>query len=63
MVSADNLNFDVLELMFSYLSGYDLASIAQVSRSFLAGVIPRLYKIIVYRMSHAKLYSQVRLHQ
>lgn len=62
MVSADNLNFDVLELMFTYLNGHDLASIAQVSRSFLAGVLPRLYKVIIFRLKDAKQYQNVSLY-
>jgi len=45
MVSAQNLNLDVLELVFAHLAtGNDLASVALVSRSFLAGVIPKLYE-------------------
>ncbi|KAF8153001.1 hypothetical protein B0H34DRAFT_754140 [Crassisporium funariophilum] len=58
MVSADNLNLDVLELIFAFLSGNDLASVASVSRSFLAGVIPRLYQTISYRMRHGKGYGE-----
>ncbi|KAF8964949.1 hypothetical protein BDZ97DRAFT_2001799 [Flammula alnicola] len=58
MVSADNLNLDVLELIFGFLSGNDLPSVALVSRSFLAGVIPRLYNTISYRLRQAKGYSQ-----
>ncbi|PPQ99320.1 hypothetical protein CVT24_009188 [Panaeolus cyanescens] len=38
MVSADNLNLDVLELIFEYLSGNDLPAVALVSRSFLADI-------------------------
>ncbi|KAF8957516.1 hypothetical protein BDZ97DRAFT_1845991 [Flammula alnicola] len=57
MVSADNLNLDVLELIFGFLSGNDLPSVALVSRSFLAGVIPRLYNTIAYRLRQAKGYS------
>jgi hypothetical protein len=59
MVSADNLNLDVLELIFVYLFGHDLASVALVSRSFLSGVIPRLYGTIVYGFSHHKRYPKV----
>ena len=33
MVSPDNLNLDVLELIFSFLSGNDLPSVASVSSS------------------------------
>jgi|ERR1700722_264740 len=60
MVSADSLNLDVLELIFTYLSGHDLASVASVSRSFLAGVIPTLYRTINFRLCHAKRYPSVR---
>ncbi|KAJ7035920.1 hypothetical protein C8F04DRAFT_1097082 [Mycena alexandri] len=59
MVSADNVNLDVLELVFSYLAGNDLASVALVSRSFCAGVIPRLYSTLLFRLSHAKRYPAV----
>ncbi|KAK6981108.1 hypothetical protein R3P38DRAFT_3333886 [Favolaschia claudopus] len=59
MVSADSMNFDVLELIFGYLSGNDLTSIALVSRSFFAGVIPRLYSTLLFRLSHAKKYPSV----
>ncbi|KAJ6496071.1 hypothetical protein C8R45DRAFT_866000 [Mycena sanguinolenta] len=59
MVSADNVNLDVLELIFAYLAGNDLASIALVSRSFFAGVIPRLYSTLLFRLSHAKRYPAV----
>jgi hypothetical protein len=61
MVSADNLNLDVLEMIFAYLSGKDLASVALVSRSFLAGVIPRLYCSLLFRLSQGKKYPQVGL--
>lgn len=59
MVSADNLNLDVLELIFCFLSGNDLPSVALVSRSFLAGVIPRLYDSISYRIRQMKGYDSV----
>ncbi|KAF8902553.1 hypothetical protein CPB84DRAFT_1775664 [Gymnopilus junonius] len=57
MVSADNLNLDVLELIFAFLFGNDLPSVALVSRSFLAAVIPRLYSSISYRLRQAKGYD------
>lgn len=57
MVSADNLNLDVLELIFAHLSGNDLSSVALVSRSFLAGVIPRLYNTLSYRLRQGKGYA------
>jgi hypothetical protein len=57
MVSAQNLNLDVLELVFAHLAtGNDLASVALVSRSFFAGVIPRLYETLLFRLSQAKRY-------
>ncbi|KAJ3804042.1 hypothetical protein F5876DRAFT_83880 [Lentinula aff. lateritia] len=59
MVTADNLNLDVLESIFFHLSGNDLSSVALVSRSFFAGVIPRLYRKIMFRLNHAKRYPRV----
>ncbi|KAF6751683.1 hypothetical protein DFP72DRAFT_472600 [Ephemerocybe angulata] len=59
MVSADNLNLDVLELIFAYLSGHDLTCVGLVSRSFLAGAIPTLYRNIVYRLREAKAYDTI----
>ncbi|KAF9078499.1 hypothetical protein BDP27DRAFT_1412473 [Rhodocollybia butyracea] len=59
MVTADNLNLDVLELIFLYLYGNDLSSVALVKKSFFAAVIPRLYRKIIFRLSHAKRYPQV----
>jgi len=59
MVSADSLNLDVLELIFSHLSGHDLTSISLVSRTFLAGVVPVLYRTIVYRLREAKAFGTV----
>lgn len=62
MVSVDNLNLDVLELVFAYLaSGNDLTSVALVSRSFFAGVIPKLYEKIIFRLREAKKYPSVCL--
>jgi hypothetical protein len=59
MVSADNLNLDVLEEIFSYLPhGTNLASIALVSRSFLEAVVPRLYASICFRIRQAKNYPE-----
>ncbi|TFK31537.1 hypothetical protein BDQ12DRAFT_618731 [Crucibulum laeve] len=57
MVSADNLNLDVLEHIFSYLSGNDLLSVALVSRSFFTAVIPRLYTNLRYRIRGSKGYN------
>lgn len=59
MVSADNLNLDCLELIFQFLSGNDLASVALVSKSFLAGVVPRLYRSLVFHTGNAKRYPTV----
>ncbi|KAJ2919726.1 hypothetical protein MD484_g699, partial [Candolleomyces efflorescens] len=59
MVSADNLNLDVLELIFAYISAPDLTSVSLVSRSFLAGAVPTLYRTIVYRLREAKAYGSI----
>ncbi len=60
MVSADNLNLDVLEQIFSYIPhGQNLASLALVSRSFLEAVVPRLYSSISFRTRQAKTYPEV----
>ncbi len=61
MVTADNLNLDVLELVFSHLSGNDLPSVALVSNSFYDGVLPRLYKTLWYSIRHGKKYPKVSL--
>ena len=61
MVSAENLNLDVLELIFAHLSGHDLTSVSLVSRTFFAGAIPTLYRNIIYRLREAKAYDTVRL--
>ncbi|KAF9030340.1 hypothetical protein BDZ89DRAFT_1064760 [Hymenopellis radicata] len=58
MVSADNLNIDVLELIFSFLSGNDLHSVALVSHSFYDGVLPRLYRTLRYTMRHGKKFPR-----
>jgi hypothetical protein len=59
MVTADNLNLDVLETIFCYLSGNDLSSVALVSRSFFSGVIPTLYATLKFRRRQAKRYRDV----
>ncbi|TBU25413.1 hypothetical protein BD311DRAFT_669671 [Dichomitus squalens] len=59
MVSADNINLDCLELIFAYLSGNDLVSVSLVSRSFLAAVIPRLYRTLSFGLNQAKRYPSV----
>ena len=61
MVSADNLNLDCLELIFAHLTGSDLASVSLVSRSFLAGVVPFLYRVLVYHLGNAKRRPLVRV--
>ena len=63
MVTVDSLNLDVLELIFAYLSVRDLLPVALVSRSFLAGVIPRLYRTLVFRLHHSKRYPKASFHQ
>lgn len=60
MVSADNLHLDVLQLIFEHISEHDISSVSLVSRSFLNGVIPRLYEKITFSDSHAKRYMKVR---
>jgi len=59
MVSADNLNLDCLELIFAYLYGNDLVSVSLVSRSFLAGIIPRLYRSLIFKLNQAKRYPVI----
>jgi len=60
MVSADNLDYDVLSIVFSYLANpNDYASIALVSKSFQVAVIPKLYKTLSFRLHHAKRYPSV----
>ncbi|KAF8518657.1 hypothetical protein BU17DRAFT_48405 [Hysterangium stoloniferum] len=54
MVSADNVNYDVLTLIFAFLGANDLVSVCLVSQSFRAGAIPWLYKKIQFRLSHMK---------
>jgi hypothetical protein len=59
MVTADSLNFDVLQIIFSYLSPPDLASLSQVCQSFLAGTLPRLYRSLGFYHNQAKRYPRV----
>lgn len=61
MVSADNLNLDCLELIFAYLTGNDLPSVTLVSKSFFAGVVPFLYRSLVYHLGNAKRRPAVRI--
>ena len=59
MVSADNLPFDVLPLIFSHLQlGGDLLSVALVSRSFFGGALPLIYEEIEM---HPRLVKRLRL--
>ena len=59
MVTAESLNFDVLQITFSYLSPSDLASVSQVCQSFLAGALPRLYRSLGFYHNQAKRYPRV----
>jgi hypothetical protein len=54
MVSADNVNQDVLGLIFDHLPGADLVAAASVSHSFHDAAIPRLYASLHYRLKQAK---------
>ena len=56
MGSADNLNLDCLELICAYLAGNDLVAASLVSRSFLAAVLPRLYRTIAFHLGNGKRY-------
>lgn len=49
MISTDDLNRDVLELIFSNLNPDDLCSVALVSRSFFTAAIPQLYHTLFFR--------------
>lgn len=59
MITADSLNLDVLEQIFSFLSERDLPSIALVNRSFSASVASRLYKYVSFHLRHSKAYTNV----
>ncbi|KAH9996258.1 hypothetical protein BJV77DRAFT_942450 [Russula vinacea] len=59
MVTAESLNFDVLQIIFSYLSHPDLASVSQVCHSFLAGALPRLYRSLGFYHNQAKRYPRI----
>lgn len=59
MVSADCLNLDVLGVICFFLNNNDLAAVALVSKSFLAGAIPTLYRTLSFRVHHAKRYPSV----
>jgi len=59
MVTADNLNLDVLEQIFNFLSEDDLPSSALVNQSFFAAATPRLYNAISYGLRHSIGYDNV----
>jgi len=59
MVSVEKLDLDVWDLILSHLSTADLYAVALTSRSFLTGVISRLYHTIFFRLQHAKKYPGV----
>ena len=59
MVSADNLNYDVLGMIFSHLVGNDLVAVSLVSWSFYAAVTPRIYRTLFFRQGQAKKYAWV----
>jgi len=59
MVTTESLNFDVLQIIFSYLSPSDLASVSLVSQSFLAAALPRLYRSLGFYYHQAKRYPRV----
>ncbi|KAF8500122.1 hypothetical protein JB92DRAFT_2979478 [Gautieria morchelliformis] len=54
MVSADNVNYDVLSFIFAFLRSNDLVSAALVSKSFKAGATPRLYRSVHFRLDQMK---------
>ena len=57
MVSADNLHYDVLTLIFGYLPLPDLASVSAVSRSFQSSAEPWLYRTLPFTHAQAKRYA------
>jgi F-box-like len=59
MVSADNVNYDVLAFIFAFLRSNDLVSAALVSKSFKAGAIPRLYRSVHFRLDQMKRWPRV----
>ncbi|KAI0827434.1 hypothetical protein BC628DRAFT_1535488 [Trametes gibbosa] len=59
MVSADNLNFDCLGLIFAFVSGNDMVSVSLVSWSFLTAVTPRLYRTLTFGLHQAKRYPSI----
>jgi hypothetical protein len=62
MVSADNLPFDVLPLIFQFLSsGSDLVSVVLVSKSFSSGVLPLIYATVTVRLNLVKRLAGVSI--
>ncbi|EIN14542.1 hypothetical protein PUNSTDRAFT_80994 [Punctularia strigosozonata HHB-11173 SS5] len=61
MVSANNLNLDVVEHICAHIATNDLLSVALVSRAFFAGVIPRLYRTLAMRRSQGKKYPSTQV--
>ncbi|KAF8587625.1 hypothetical protein K439DRAFT_1630508 [Ramaria rubella] len=59
MVSADNVNYDVLTLIFAFLGNNDLVSASLVSKSFKAGTTPRLYRSIYFKLGQMKRWPKV----
>ncbi|KAH9063188.1 hypothetical protein EDB87DRAFT_1558484 [Lactarius vividus] len=59
MVTAESLNFDVLQMIFAYLSVPDLASVSRVNRLFLEGALPRLYRSLGFYLNQAKGYPRI----
>ncbi|KZV60190.1 hypothetical protein PENSPDRAFT_360743 [Peniophora sp. CONT] len=57
MVSADNLHYDVLTIIFGYLPLPDLASVSAVSRSFQSSAEPWLYRTLPFTHAQAKRYA------
>lgn len=61
MGSADNLNYDCLQLIISYLAGDDLFAVAHVSRSFLTVALPQLYRNLTFHLGNGKRYPKVSM--
>ncbi|PFH51184.1 hypothetical protein AMATHDRAFT_3315 [Amanita thiersii Skay4041] len=59
MISAENLNLDVLGLIFDSLTTNDLCSLALVSQTFFSAVLPRLYSKLFFRNEQASCYPEV----
>ena len=61
MVSADNLNLDVLELICAYLDQHNLFHFSLVSQNFTAAATPRLYRSIGYDFSQSLSHPALRV--